>query len=306
MCKQFFFIAIGLMIGSLALGQELNARISVNSSQVSSQVDRKVFQNLQTSLNTLLNNRKWTSLNVQPNERIECNFLLTLLEAQVDNVYKASLTIQAARPVYNTSYQTPLINFIDESVTFRYVEFQQIEFNENRVGGTDALSSNLTAVLAYYVYIILGLDHNSYALRGGDPYFQKAQSIVNNSPEGRDISGWRAFDNLRNRYWLIENLVNNRYAIVHDALYSYYRLGLDFMYENEVEARGSILNALNLLNTLNNDIPNSMIVQFFFQGKSTEMIGIFKKAPPAEKQRAQEMLMRLDISNSNTYKQELK
>jgi hypothetical protein len=306
MRKEFFFIAVGLMIGSFAAGQELNARISVNSSQVSSQVDRKVFQNLQSSLNTLLNNRKWTTLNVQSNERIECNFLLTLLQAQEDNVYKASLTIQAARPVYNTSYQTPLINFIDESVTFRYVEFQQLEFNENRVGGTDALSSNLTAVLAYYVYVIIGLDHDSYSLRGGDPYFQKAQSIVNNSPEGRDISGWTAFDNLRNRYWLMENLVNNRYAIVHDALYSYYRLGLDFMYENEAEARGSILNALNLLTTLNNDIPNSMIVQFFFQGKSTEMIGIFKKAPPAEKQRAQEMLMRLDISNSNTYKQELK
>ncbi len=306
MRKQCFFILFGLLVGTFAMGQELNVRISVNSSQVGSQVDRKVFQNLQSSLNTLLNNRKWTSLNVQTNERIECNFLLTLLQAQEDNVYKASLTIQAARPVYNTSYQSPLINFIDESVTFRYVEFQQLEFNENRVAGTDALSSNLTAVLAYYVYVILGLDHDSYALRGGDPYFQKAQSIVNNSPEGRDISGWRAFDNLRNRYWLMENLVNNRYAIVHDALYSYYRLGLDFMYENEVEARGSILNALNLLNTLNNDIPNSMIVQFFFQGKSTEMIGIFKKAPPAEKQRAQEMLMRLDISNSNTYKQELK
>jgi hypothetical protein len=306
MFKPVFFAGILLIAASVSRSQELNARISVNASQVSSQVDRKVFQNLQTGLNNLLNNRKWTNENIQPNERIECNFLLNILQAQDDNVYKASLTIQAARPVYNTNYQTPLINFIDESVTFRYVEFQPIEFNENRVAGTDALSSNLTAVLAYYVYVILGLDHDSYALRGGDPYFQRAQAIVNNSPEGRDITGWRAFDNLRNRYWLMENLINNRYALVHDALYSYYRLGLDFMYENEVEARGSILNALNLLNTLNNDIPNTMIVQFFFQGKSDEIIGVFKKAPPAEKLRAQEMLMRLDISNSNTYKQELK
>lgn len=306
MHKQTFFLVLLSMTFSVSQSQELNARITVNSSQISSQVDRKIFQNLQTGLNTLLNNRKWTNDNVQPNERIECNFLLNILQAQEGNVYKASLTIQAARPVYNTSYQTPLINFIDESITFRYVEFQPIEFNENRVSGTDALSSNLTAVIAYYVYVIIGLDHDSYALRGGDPYFQRAQAIVNNSPEGRDIAGWRAFDNLRNRYWLMENMTNNRYALVHDALYSYYRLGLDFMYENEVEARGSILNALNLLNTLNNDIPNTMIVQFFFQGKSDEIIGVFKKAPPAEKQRAQEMLMRLDISNANTYKQELK
>src|SRR5688572_7432578 len=118
MLKQTFLIAVGWLLGSFAMGQELNARISVNASQVSSQVDRKVFQNLQTGLNTLLNNRKWTTTNVQPNERIECNFLLTVLQAQEDNVYKASLTIQAARPVYNTNYQTPLINFIDESVTF--------------------------------------------------------------------------------------------------------------------------------------------------------------------------------------------
>ena len=306
MLKRTLIITTGFLLAFHAHSQELNARITVNASQISSQVDRKVFQNLQTGLNTLLNNRKWTNENIQPNEKIECNFLLNILQAMDGNVYKASLTIQAARPVYNSSYQTPLINFIDESITFRYVEFQPIEFNENRVAGTDALSSNLTAVIAYYVYVIIGLDHDSYALRGGDPYFQKAQAIVNNSPEGRDIAGWRAFDNLRNRYWLMENMTNNRYALVHDALYSYYRLGLDFMYENEVEARSSILNALNLFNTLNNDIPNTMIVQFFFQGKSDEIIGIFKKAPPAEKQRAQEMLMRLDIANANNYKQELK
>ncbi len=306
MVKQSIFFVLLFIYTSVSQGQELNARITVNASQISSQVDRKVFQNLQTGLSTLLNNRKWTNDNIQPNERIECNFLLNILQAQEGNVYKASLTIQAARPVYNTTYQTPLINFIDESITFRYVEFQPIEFNENRVAGTDALSSNLTAVIAYYVYVIIGLDHDSYSLRGGDPYFQKAQAIVNNSPEGRDIAGWRAFDNLRNRYWLMENMTNNRYALVHDALYSYYRLGLDYMYENEAEARGSILNALNLFNTLNNDIPNTMIVQFFFQGKANEIIGVFKKAPPAEKQRAQEMLIRLDIANANTYKQELK
>jgi hypothetical protein len=154
--------------------------------------------------------------------------------------------------------------------------------------------------------MILGLDFDSFSLRGGDSYFQKAQAIVNNAPEGRDITGWRAFDGLRNRYWLMENLTTNKYALIHDAIYNYYRLGMDFMYENETEARNAILNTISLLNTLNNDIPNSMFVQFFFQGKSTEIIRIFKKATPEEKLRAQEMLVKLDITNANAYKQELK
>jgi len=303
--KLLFFI---LLISGLQniYSQELLARITVNSSRVGSQIDRKVFQTLQSGLNTFLNSRKWTNDNVQPNERIVCNFLLNITQAQDGNVYKASLTVQAARPVYNTSYETPLINFQDENVTFRYIEFQPIEFNENRVSGTDPLVSNLTATIAYYVYLILGLDHDSFSLRGGDPYFQKAQTIVTNAPEGRDIAGWRAFDGLRNRYWLTENLTTNRYALVHDAIYNYYRLGLDYLYENEADARTAILNAINLFNTLNNDIPNTMIVQFFFQGKTNEIVRIFKKATIPDKLRAQEMLMKLDIANANTYKQELK
>ena len=232
--------------------------------------------------------------------------MLNINQAGDGNIYKASLTVQAARPVYNTSYETPLINFMDESVTFKYVEYQQVEFNENRVGGSDGLASNLSATLAFYVYIILGLDFDSFTLRGGDAYFQKAQNIVNNSPEGRDVSGWRAFDGLRNRYWLMENLTNNRYALIHDALYSYYRLGMDFMYENEVAARTAILNTISLLNTVNNDIPNSMIIPFFFQGKANEIVRVFRKAPPEEKRQAQEMLVRLDITNANLYKQELR
>ena len=214
--------------------------------------------------------------------------------------------VQAARPVFNTSLETPLINFQDDDIIFKYVEFQPIEFNENRVAGTDPLASNLTAIIAYYVYVILGLDFDSFSLRGGDPYFKRAMAIVNNAPEGRDITGWKAFDGLRNRYWLIENLTNNRYAAVHDAIYNYYRKGLDYMYENENEARNAVMNSLNAFNTLNNDIPNTMIVQFFFQGKSKELVNIFKKAPPEQKSRAREILSKVDLTNANTYKQELK
>ncbi len=289
-----------------ATGQELQARISINAQQVGSQTDRKIFQTLQNGLTNFMNTRKWTNETYKTNEKIVCNFLINVTEALPNNVFKATLTVQAARPVYNTTYETPLINFQDDAYTFKYVEYQPLEFNENRVSGSDPLVSNLTATLAYYAYIILGLDYNSFSLRGGDPLFQKAQLIVNNAPEGRDIAGWKAFDGLRNRYWLMENLTNNRYAIVHDAFYSYYRLGMDKLYENEGEGRTAILNTIGQFNTLNNDIPNTMIVQFFFQGKATELIRIFKKGAPEEKQKAQEMLARMDITNSNRYRQELR
>ena len=304
--KRLIFFLFSTILYFSSKAQEIQARITINSSRVSSQTDKKIFQTLQTALHNFLNNRKWTGETFQANEKINCNFLLNINQASDGNIYKASLTVQAARPVYNTSYETPLVNFMDDAITFKYVEYQPIEFNETRVSGSDALASNLSATLAFYVYIILGLDFDSFTLRGGDPYFQKAQNIVNNSPEGRDVSGWRAFDGLRNRYWLMENLTNNRYAMVHDALYSYYRLGLDFMYENEAAARSAIMNTISLLNTINNDIPNSMIIPFFFQGKANEIVRVFKKAAPAEKKQAQEMLVRLDVTNANLYKQELK
>jgi hypothetical protein len=296
-----------LLLGSVSLcnAQELQARITVNASNISSQTDRKIFQTLQAALNTFLNNRKWTRENFDVNERINCNFLLNITQAE-NNIYKATLTVQAARPVYNSSYETPLLNFIDESVSFRYIEHQSLEFNENRVSGTDPVSSNLTAVLAFYVNIILGLDFDSFSMRGGDPYFQRAQNIVNNAPDGRDIVGWRAFDGQRNRYWLIENLTNSRYTLIHDAIYSYYRLGMDYMYDNEASARLAILNTLSLLDNLNTQSPNLMIVQLFFLGKSNEFIRIFKKAPVDERARTRELLSKLDISNVNAYKQELK
>jgi Domain of unknown function (DUF4835) len=309
MRKTIYWAVLGWLLlttSKESKAQEFQARVSVNASRLGTQVDRKIFQTLQTSLTNFLNNRKWTTENFQQSEKITCNFLITVMELVADNTYKATIVAQAARPIYNSSYQSPLINFQDESFVFKYVEYQPIEFNENRISGSDPLVSNLSATLAYYAYVILGLDFDSFALRGGDPYYQKAQLIVNNAPEGRSIEGWKAFDGLRNRYWLVENLTNNRYTLIHDALYSYYRLGLDFMYENEDEARNALLNTLNIINTLNTDIQNTMIVPFFFQGKSTEIVKAFKKAQPDQKGRAREILMKVDISNANLYKQELK
>jgi hypothetical protein len=181
-----------------------------------------------------------------------------------------------------------------------------MEFNDNRVGGNDALVANLTAVLAYYANLIIAFDKLSFSPKGGDVYFLKAQNIVNNAPDGRGISGWKAFDGIRNRYWLVENMLNSRYNIMHDVYYNYYRLAMDKMYEDENVARTELLNVLNLLTNFNNENPNTMINQFFFQGKSQELIKIFSKANPADKARASELLQKIDITNSATYKDQLK
>jgi catechol 2,3-dioxygenase-like lactoylglutathione lyase family enzyme len=232
--------------------------------------------------------------------------LLNLQSVVESNVYKATLTVQAARPVYNTSYLSPLINFIDNDLVFRYVEFQPIEFNENRIAGTEPLTANLTAAIAFYVNLILGLDYDSFSPKGGDPFFQKANMIVNAAPEGRSITGWRAFDGQRNRYWLSENLQNSKYAQVHDAIYTYYRKGLDQMLTNEKDARTQIIQALNFLSVVHAETPNVMIIPFFFQGRSDEIIRIFKKSTPQEKNQVAELSSKMDITNASLYNAELK
>ncbi|HUM97394.1 MAG TPA: DUF4835 family protein [Chitinophagaceae bacterium] len=282
--------------------QELQARFTVNTSKVSTQVDKKIFTTLQGSLANFLNNRRWTNDAYQTNEKIQCNFLLAIEQDLGKNVFKGKLTVQAARPVFNSSYDSPILNFLDDNVTFKYIEFQPVEFNENRVQGNDPLVANLTAVIAYYVNIILGLDYDSYALRGGDQYFQKAWNIVNNAPENGDIGGWKSFDGLRNRYWLAENLNSSRFALMHDVLYAYYRSGMDLFYENEDAGRTGILNGLNFLNTINSENPNSMAMQVFFQGKSNELVKVFSKATDEQKSRARELLVKLDVTNTAAYK----
>lgn len=300
------FLLLFLVAANMSQAQELNARVTVVSNRVGNNVNRNTFLTLQTALNNFLNNRKWSSETYAPNERIVCNFLLNLESTSETNVYKASLTIQAARPVFNTSYVSPIINFKDDDISFKYVEFQQLDFNDNRVSGSDAQVSNLTAVIAYYAYLVIGFDADSFSPRGGDVFFQKAQNIVNNAPDGRGISGWKAFDGIRNRYWLVENMSNSRYAIIHDIYYNYYRLVMDKLYEDEKGARAEMLNVLNQLNNFNSENPNTMINQFFFQGKATELIKVFSKASPPDKARALELLPKLDLTNAGKYKEELK
>ncbi|MDQ3277856.1 MAG: DUF4835 family protein [Bacteroidota bacterium] len=300
---RWIVMPVLLLLLQTANAQEMQARFTVMANRVSTQVDKKTFQTLQTALTNFVNNRKWSGDAFQPQEKIRCNFLLNIDQELGNNVYKATLTVQSARPAFNTTYESPLINFQDNEVTFKYVEFQPIEFNENRVQGNDPSTANLPAIVAYYVNLILGMDYASFSLRGGDPYFQRAQNIVNNAPEGGQISGWKPFDGLRNRFKLVEGFVDNRFALMHDAIYAYYRSGLDVFSEREKDARVGVLNALNYLNTINQENPGAMAIQFFFQGKSNELVRIFSKADGQVKTQARNILTRLDLTNANAYKE---
>ena len=300
---SIILIALFLQASNPMHAQEVFARFTVNSSKVSTQIDKKIFQTLQNGITNFINNRKWTNVVFQPAERIQCSFVLNIEQDLGSNVFKGRLTVQAARPAFNTAYDSPLLNFQDDNVVFKYIEFQPIEFNENRVQGNDPLVGNLTAILAYYINLILGIDYDSFSIRGGEPYFLRLWNIVNNAPDSRDISGWKSFDGLRNRYWLAENFNNNRFALMHDALYAYYRTGLDVFYENEEAGRTGILNALSFLQTIQSENPSAMILPFFFQGKGNELVKIFSKANGEQKTRARELLTKLDITNGSLYKE---
>ena len=306
MNKKNILLALSVCLISIhAHSQELNARVTVMSNKVGTSVDKKVFNTLQNQLTNFLNTRKWTNDNYRVNEKIDCSFIVNIESVVETNVYKGSIAIQAARPVYNSSYKAALINFQEPDFLFKYIEFQPVEFNDSRVQGTEASVANLTAVFAFYAYTIIGMDNDSFSPKSGEVNFTRAQNIVTNAPEGKGITGWSVFDGLRNRYWLNENIVNSRYNILHDIIYSYYRSGLDKMYDNEAEARSNILQALIQLKAFNRENPNTMILQFFMQGKSQEIIGIFKNAMPQEKSRIIEIVSEIDIVNAAKYKQEL-
>jgi hypothetical protein len=306
MRKIFLFVCV-ITVCSRVHAQEIQAKVIVNTQQVSgTNVDKTVLATFQNQLTAFINNRKWTSDVFQAQEKIRCNFILTIKSVDVDNLYQATLAIQAARPVYSASYQTALINYQDGDLQFKYLPFQQLDFNENRIQGTDPLAANLTAIFAYYVYMILGFDYDSFSPKGGDIYFAKAQNIVNNAPEAKSISGWKLFDGQRNRYWLAENMRNGKYNDIHDIIYSYYRDGLDKMYNDNETARANILDALSSLQDFNQQNPNTMIAQFLVQGKAQEYIGIFKNGDPESRVQASQILSSIDVSNAALYKQEMK
>jgi hypothetical protein len=238
-------------------------------------------------------------------EKIDCSFYITIESVVSPGVYEAKLSVVANRPVYNANYTTPLLNLQDANFTFKYQLAQPMEFNENRVQGADPLEANLTAVIAYYINVIIGLDYDSFAPKAGAPYFNKALNIVYNAPEGSGISGWKSYDGQRNRYIFIDNLTKSGFDKLHEVLYSYNREGLDQMADKPEMARAAILNALMAMQEINDANVNSMVVPILMQGKFTEIVGIFGNADKSMKKQLLNTLSAIDIANINRYKEKL-
>ncbi|WP_232516321.1 type IX secretion system protein PorD [Chitinophaga caeni] len=303
MLRKLLILFTGMFccLSHVSTAQELRANVSVVANQISASTDKKIFTTLQAALKEFLNNRKWSDDVFTTAEKIECNFMLNITQDLGSNQYKATLTVQATRPVYNSGYLTSLLNTQDGDVAFKYIEYQPLEFSDNRVVANDPMVSNLTAIFAYYAYLVLGLDYDSFSPRGGDVFFRKAQNIVNNAPEGKDVSGWKAFEGNNNRYWLQDNLLNARFSRFHEVMYQYHRMGLDNMSEDLIKGRAAIMNCLNLMQALYNDNPNNILLQMFFRSKADELQKIYAKAPPQEKARAVEILSAIDVPNAQRY-----
>ncbi len=303
--KAFYIICFALLVSHTSFSQELNATVTLQTKKVENQVDPKTFIQLQSQLKDFINQRKWTTDEFSNEEKIDCNFFISIESIVSTGVYEAKLSVVSNRPVYNSNYTTPLLNMQDANFTFKYQLSQPVEFNENRVQGTDALQANLTATMAYYIYVILGLDYDTFSPKGGKAYFNKAFNIVNNAPEGSGIIGWKSYDGQRNRYILIDNLTQNGSDKIHEILFTYYRQGLDQMAEKPLEARPQILNALMGFQELYEGSPNMMAVPILMQGKVTEIIGIFNPSDKAMKKQLLATLSTIDVANINKYKEVL-
>ncbi len=273
--------------------QELFCNVQVNASQIQTS-DRKVFQTLQTAIYEFVNNTKWTDASVKNEERIECTFLINIKEKVSNDEYKASIQIQSTRPIYGTSYKSTMLNYLDNNFRFRYLEYQSLEFNEN------THLSNLTSVLAYYVYIVLGLDFDTFSEYGGAPYYIKAQNIVNNAQNAREI-GWKAFESDKNRYWLVHDLLDTRYEEIHNCYYRYHRVGMDMLSEKTEDGRYDITEALEELRGVYRDNPSAFILKIFFDAKADEIIKIYSEAFPNEQARIVKLLTEIDPANSTKY-----
>ncbi|ETN95644.1 type IX secretion system protein PorD [Zhouia amylolytica] len=266
MIRKFVLISI-LFCANQLCSQELNCNVIVNSELVN-QTNQQVFKTLEKSLNDFVNKTKWTNLNVKENERINCSMLI-MISSFENNNFQASIQVQSSRPVYNTNYETSVFNFQDKSFNFKYLEFEPLYFN------TNVFDSNLTAVISYYVYLILGIDADTFELKGGNPYYNQAQNIVSLA-QGTGYAGWQQDSpNARTRWTLIDNLKSGTYENYRKALYQYHRQGLDRMLSDEREAKTAIEESVVLLEQLNKVRSNSLMLQLFFDAKADEIADIF-------------------------------
>lgn len=290
-------IAILFIIIPSLFAQELNTTVKINVQKLQT-VDKKVFETLEQTVREFMNSQKWTDEIFDQNERITCNILLTIQEELSPTSFKADLAIQASRPVYGSGYETVIFNHIDRDVAFAYEQFQPLIFSRN------AFNDNLSAVLSFYAYLILGMDGDSFAALGGEKYFQTSQEIVNNVPPNASnaYKGWRGADSDRNRFWMIENLLSPRVRPYRQGMYDYHRQALDVMASDAGKGRQTIADVLQKVSEVNQAYPNSMIIQMFNNTKAQEIVEIFKRGTLQEQDRVIQIMSRIDPANAGKYR----
>jgi len=290
-------ILFALALSFAAFGQELRCNVQVVSQQIQG-TNKQVFQTLQNAIYEFMNNRVWTEHVYTMEERIECNLMFNITEQISADEFKGTLTIQASRPVFNTNYTTTLLNFIDNDIHFRYVEFSPLEFDLNAHG------SNLTSILAFYAYYILGLDYDSFSLYGGSTYFANAERIVINAQNAPE-SGWQPLDDLahKSRYWLAKDMLDTEYQPLREFNYRYHRLGLDVMDEKVAEGRAEITTSLELIQGIYRKRPDPYmyLLRLVFDSKVDELVSVYTESYPEERNRAHDILVEVDKTNSSKY-----
>jgi len=290
-----FSVLIFTLLSSSMKAQELNCQIDVIYPQIQG-VNPAIFEQMENDIFEFMNNRKWTNDKFTIEERIECSMVLNITEARASsNTYRAELQVISSRPVYGTSYQSPVLNVRDINLTFDYFQNTQYNFNP------DQFRNNLVSTLAYYAYMVIGFDYDIYSLKGGTPYFQQAQRIVQ-SAQVSNFEGWKAFEGDKNRYWLVEDILHRTFEPMRETLYSYHREGLDVLSDNKMrEGRQKIMNSLKKFEQVHRVKPLAYNTQQFFLAKSDEIVSLFTEADPPERNVVYEVVAKVDPGNLAKY-----
>lgn len=291
-----FLAVIGF--STTAFTQELNCEVQVNSSQITGS-DKSVFDVMQKAVFEFMNNRIWTNHVYDNNERIECTILINITEQKAVGSFAATLQVQSRRPIFNTSYYSPVINHIDRDFDFAFNEFDQLDYSET------TFQSNLTGVLAFYAYMIIAMDYESFSDKGGEEYLKKAQNIVNNA-QGTAFSGWKAFEGTKNRYWMVENLLKPNYVPYRETIYNYHRMGFDIMATETAKGRSAVVESIKKLKSVFDYDRNSFQLQLFFNAKKDELISLLKEAPSGEKNDVVQLMKEINPGNASDYDEILK
>jgi hypothetical protein len=294
---KYYLAVFLILISGMASSQELNCNVQISAQRIQGS-NRQVFETMQRDIYEFMNSTVWTNHVYSYAERIDCNILINLNDQLSADEFRGTIQIQLRRPVFNTTYNSTMLNFIDNSFQFRYVEFQPLEFDP----GTHR--SNLVSVLAYYAYIILGVDYDSYSSLGGSEFFQIAEKIVSNAQNAPE-QGWKPYDasRNRNRYWLVKNMLDKEYEGVRKFIYEYNINGLDKMESRITEARTSMVESLRMLQEVYRRKPDPFMyaLQILLEAKSDELVNIYSEAFPEEKSRVMQILTEIDPANKSKY-----